>query len=366
MRVEKLADEPLSFEGSIERSAMTFRLSRRALVAALPMIAWSVHTRSARADATEAAPSLPGGAPVAAKTASRVVQVTSDAYGVTATLELERAPFPSPGFAYRDPTVYVFIPHHHRIARDGSVSMLVHFHGHNSTAERAMTAHQLREQLYDSKQNAILVVPEIAVLAPDSAAGKLESQGGLQAMLEDTLRTVAASQVRSATGLAAIPSGASIGKVCVSAHSGGYHAAACSLRFGGVPVHEVYLFDALYADVDAFKDWVLAARGKPMGARHKLVSYFTEGRTEANTRALFTDLARAGVVCMHEQVEGALSREELTQAEAISIRTRVAHGAVTAELNGLRDCLYASTLRRRLRTSWFDARTGARPLERRR
>jgi hypothetical protein len=300
---------------------------------------------------------------------SRVAHVATDARGITATLELEHAPFPASGSGYGDPTVLVFIPRHYRIARDASVATVVHFHGHNSTAERAMVAHQLREQLYESKQNAILVVPQLAVMAPDSSAGKLEAPGGFARMLGDALRTLEAPAVRSAAGLAALPADASLGRVCVSAHSGGYHAAACALRGGGgggVTVHETYLFDALYADVDVFRDWVIAGHGKPMGSRHKLVSYFTAGRTEANTNAMFAELERSGVACAHEQIEGTLSREELTRAEAVSIRTALPHGAVTSELNSLRDCLYASALRRNLRSSWFEAKHGARPLERRR
>jgi hypothetical protein len=295
-----------------------------------------------------------------------VVQVGSDTRGVTVTLELEHAPFPAVGSIWRDATVFVFIPHHHRVARDSRVGAVVHFHGHNTTAERAMTAHQLREQLHDSKQNAILVVPQFAVTAADSSAGKLELPGGLARLLDDVLRTLDNGAVRTAADRAAIPQGAVAGRICVSAHSGGFHPAACVLRHGGVAVHETYLFDALYADSDVFREWVLAGRGKSMGARHKLVSYFTEGRTEANTRALFAELEKAGVVCAHERIEGTLSREELTRAEAVSIKTQLSHGAVTSELNSLRDCLYASALRRNLRSSWFDAKKGARPLERRR
>jgi hypothetical protein len=281
-------------------------------------------------------------------------------------MELEHAPFPAAGSAYRDATVLAFVPRHFRPSRDGCVSVVVHFHGHNTTAERAMNAHQLREQLFDSKQNAILLVPEIAVMAPDSAAGKLETPGAFGRLVEDALRTLDSRDARAALGPAAVPSDPSIGRVCVSAHSGGYHAAALALKHGGVAVREAYLFDALYADVDVFRDWVIAGRGKPMSSRHKLVSYFTAGTTETNTKKLFADLAQAGVDVAAETIEGTLSREELTHAEAVSIRTSLAHGKVTSELNGLRDCLYASALRRNLRTSWFDAKTGARPLERRR
>ena len=338
-------------------------LSRRRLLAGASLGILGLVSSRARAD------SLPGGVPVPApgRVPSRVARVVSDARGVTATLELENAPFPAAsGAGYADPTVIIFIPHHHRVGRDATVSTVVHFHGHNTTAERSIIEHQLREQLFESKQNAILVVPQLAVMAADSSCGKLEAQGGFARMLADTLRTLDVSAVRSAAGSAALPPEAEVGRVCVSAHSGGYHAAACALRSGGAVVHEAYLFDALYADMDVFREWVIAGHGKPMAARHKLVSYFTAGRTEANTHAMFADLERSGVATAHEQVEGTLSREELTRAEAVSIRTSLAHGAVTSELNSLRDCLFASALRRNLRSSWFEAKHGARPLERRR
>jgi hypothetical protein len=335
------------------------RISRRGLLVVGPLVGLSLCKPSrALADPASAATTV--------HTPSRVVRVASDIRGVTATLELDHAPFPSSGAAYADPTVLVFIPHHHRVGRDASVSTVVHFHGHNSSAERAIVAHQLREQLFESKQNAILVVPQLAMLAGDSACGKLEAPGGFARMLGDALRTLDVAAVRNAAGPAALPLDASLGRVCISAHSGGYHAAACVLRNGGVAVQETYLFDALYADVDVFRQWVISGHGKPMGSRHKLVSYFTAGRTEANTHAMFSELEHAGVICAHEQVEGTLSREELTRAEAVSIRTQLAHGAVTSELNGLRDCLYASALRRNLRSSWFEAKHGARQLERRR
>jgi hypothetical protein len=300
---------------------------------------------------TAASPALADGS------SSRIVQTTPDARGVTFVMTLEHAPFATA------PMVHVFVPHHHRPATD--VSCVVHFHGHNTTAERAIVAHQLREQLDDSKQNAILVVPQLAVFAPDSSAGKLEVSGGFTRMLHDVLATLDSREARTALGPAALAPSPRVGRVCVSAHSGGYHAAACAVR-DTAPIHDVFLFDALYADTDVFRDWVIAGRGKPMGSRHKLVSYYTAGTTEANTRRLFAELEQAGVACAHETVEGMLSRAELTHAEAVSIRTITTHGTVTSELNSLRDCLYASALRRRLRTSWFDAKQGARPLERRR
>jgi hypothetical protein len=316
--------------------------------------------RVARAQAS------PSPSAAASSKGSRIARMTTDARGITITMDLEHAPFPAPGSWYRDATVHAFIPRYYRAADDGSVGAIVHFHGHNSTAERAMVVHQLREQLYESKQNTVLIVPELATLASDSSCGKLEAPGGFGRMLNDALRTLDAPEVRARASRSALPRGARPGRICLSAHSGGYHAAACSLRSDGANIQEVYLFDALYADVDILKAWVIEGHGKPMGARHKLVSYYTEGTTEHNTRALFADLEKAGVVCANELIEGTLSREELTLAEAVSIKTQLSHGAVTRENNGLRDCLYASSQRRRLRSSWFDSKKGARPLERRR
>jgi hypothetical protein len=264
------------------------------------------------------------------------------------------------------PTVLVFVPRHYRPAPDGRVGFVVHFHGHNTTAERAIAAHQLREQLDDSKQNAILVVPQLAVMAADSSAGRFETPGVFSKLLGDVLAQLDKKESRIELGASATPPAASIGRVVVSAHSGGYHSAATVLKVGGQPIQEVYLFDALYAEADVFRDWVISGRGKPMGQRHKLVSYFTAGTTETNTQHLFAELEQAGVAVARENVEGTLSREDLTHAEAVSVHTALTHGQVTSELNSLRDCLYASALRRRLRTSWFDAKQGARPLERRR
>jgi hypothetical protein len=168
-------------------------------------------------------------------------------------------------------------------------------------------------------------------------------------------------------GDSSFPASARPGAVCLSEHSGGYHAAACSLKDGGVEVREVYLFDALYAERDVFRDWVIARQGARSAERHKLVSYFTSGApTEAENDALRAELEHAGVRVAHEEAEGELSRHDLSHAAAVFVRTAVAHTFVTWETNAVRDVLYASTLPRHVPTTWFANRAGARPLERRR
>jgi hypothetical protein len=292
--------------------------------------------------------------------------VATDPRGVTLAMELDHAPFPAPSAAYQDRTVFAFVPVHHRVGRDNRVSAVVHFHGHNTTAERALAAHELREQLFESKQNAILLVPQGPVLAADSSCGKLESPGGLSRMLSEALATLRVPEAAQALGTSvALGPGARVGTVCLSAHSGGYHAAASCLKHGGVEVNEVYLFDALYAEHDVFRDWVLSGSGRGLRHRHKLVSYYGAGAsTESESQRLLGELERTGVRCAFEKVEGTLSREELTESDAVFVRTSLTHNGVTHELNALRDCLYASGLTRRLRTAWFERKEGARVLER--
>jgi hypothetical protein len=297
--------------------------------------------------------------------AGRLVTMSRDARGTTMFFGLEHAPFPSGGAPYRDDTVIVFVPEHYRFREGEGIATLVHFRGHNTTAEHAVEAHALREQLADSKQNAVLVVPQLATLAADSSCGKLESPGGLVRLLGEAL-TAAAVAGSSSSERSALPLDARLGTVCVSAHSGGYHAAASAIRVGGADIREVYLFDALYAEVDTFRDWVRSRRGEPLHRRHKLVSYYTEGgATEAASTLLRGELEKAGVLCEHEVREGDLSRGDLSHADAVFVRTGLFHSNVTWETNALRDCLYASALPRHLATTWFSRKLGARPIDRR-
>jgi len=301
-----------------------------------------------------------------AQPAARLKSLSRDALGTTLSLALDHSPFPCPGAAYRDDTTLVFVPAHYRYREGEGVAALVHFHGHSTTAERAIAAHELREQLADSRQNAILVVPQLAVSAADSACGKLEASGGLARLLHEAISTTAREGAVT-LGDSGFPTTADVGTTCLSAHSGGYHAAACSLRSGGLDVRETYLFDALYGELDVFRDWVVGRRGEPLHERHKLVCYFLPGgSTEANGRALRSQLDRASVLTEEEDQEGELSRHELSHAEAVFVRTGLWHNQVTWETNALRDCLYASALPRHLATTWFARKQGARPIERRR
>ncbi len=324
-------------------------MRRRTVLAALAKTTLLSATAFAQSARTDVRPRL--------KTQAR------DALGTTLVLGIPQAPFAGSG--HGDDTVIVFVPDKYRFRAEEGISALVHFHGHNSSAERALAAHALREQLVDSRQNAILVVPQLALFAADSSCGRLATPGAFGRLLGGALST-AARVGKNTLAESRFPERPRLGRVCLSAHSGGYHAAACSLHNGGVDVSETYLFDALYAESDIFRDWVLARRGDPVTRRHKLVSYFTGGSTtEILNNDLRETLERSGVVVSEELREGELSRRDLSHADAVFVRTEVAHSSVTWETNALRDVLYASMLPRHLGSTWFAKPDGARLLERR-
>ncbi len=297
-----------------------------------------------------------------AATAHSVKNIDQSNLGTTLDLSLPNAPFPSEGAGYRDSTVLVFVPAHYR--PDRVIDVIVHFHGHNTTARAATAFHELREQLFDSKQNAILVVPQGPVESADSSIGKLERQGGFARMLGDVRTALATHDVRRSLGARAPRPRAGLGTICVSAHSGGFHAAGRAIAIGGIEVKEVYLFDALYNEADVFQKWLTSG---DKSKRRKLVSYFgQEGTPAVLSEKLYRDLSQQGVICAHESAEGTLSRSELVRAQAIFVRSSLGHSAITHERNALRDCLYASSLKRHVKSAWFDSKHGRRAIERRR
>ena len=282
--------------------------------------------------------------------------------GTWLALDLAHAPFPYPGTPYDDSTTMVFVPKHFKPA-GGSLDVLVHFHGHNSVVKEALAAHAIADQVVDSKQNIILVAPQLAVRAADGSPGKLSERGGLARMLTEVAGVFATSAVRKALGPKRTPKHASLGTIAISAHSGGYRSAASCLRLGGIDVSEVYLFDALYGEIESFHDWVRARKSAAPNRRHKLVSHFVTDAVRASNRALEDALIASGVPCLHETKPGTLTRAELTRAHAAFIDGTLSHNGVTHELNALRDCLYASRFNRTLASDWFDDKNAPRAIE---
>lgn len=170
--------------------------------------------------------------------------------------------------AYADSTVGIYVPS--QFSAGHALDAIVHFHGWNNHVDEVFRRYRLREQLEASGKNAVLIVPQGPKDAPDSGDGKLElDPGGLARLLADTLGFLNANGVTPAR---------SIGRVVLSAHSGGYGGAGGALARGGVDsISDVLLFDAAYGYFDAIAAWATAAP-----SRH-LLSVFTGDTSLGNT-----------------------------------------------------------------------------------
>jgi len=228
-----------------------------------------------------------------------------------------------------------------------------------------MKGHRLREQLFVSRQNAVLVVPQGPVNASDSRWGKLDQKGGfdgLIAELRGVFRTSAFRKHLSRGGR--FRRRARVGKVVIGVHSGGFKVVANILKHSGRQVNEVFLFDALYGSVDKYYKWLLD--GAKRNDRRRLVSYYHRSKVAGQNRLLMSKLKRAAkrgklrawkgrgkFPYLDEKREGYGTRYELYYSHAIFIHTKVGHWKLTNERASLRDCLTSSHLNAVGRHNWF-------------
>ncbi len=291
--------------------------------------------RGAAASAAGAA--LGPSRPAAAKGTLR--QVHAGELGTTLVLGLANAPFPFGDAPYDDDSCVVFVPTHHRAAH-GRIDALVHLHGHGTTARKTMVEKQLREQFHASGQDAILVLPQGPIDAKDSRWGKLAEPEGLLRLLGELRRTLQHEDVAAALGESAMPAAGRIGQLVLSAHSGGYRGAAACLQHGGFDVREMWLFDALYGEREAFRQWVLQRRERT-GAheRHKLLAFYAVDKVAAQCRALREELEHDGVAFVHATDDRALSRTAMTRARVAFVRSSASHREVMHANDALRDAL---------------------------
>ncbi len=292
------------------------------------------------------------GAPAIAQAAGRdrrVKDVTTKPSGTTFELTPKSAPFPCPtsGATWTDSTVLVFVPAYYRLPKSKQVDFVVHFHGHNTAAKEAILKHRLREQLVQSRQNAVLVVPQGPWRAAEGDFGKLMQKGGLARLLDEVLGLVAASAGK--VGKAQVTGARERGRVVVSAHSGGYRAAAAVADRGGVDLREIYLFDALYGEVATFQRFVTSSEEK-----RKLVSLAVGGVPRSLSVALAEALTNAGVAVATELGGARLSRGELVRARAVFLEGHGLHASATIDDDALSACLHASCLKGRDSGVWLD------------
>lgn len=202
-------------------------------------------------------------------------------YGELMLRDFKNAPYPHPsrekGFKtfgpehYQDSTVGIVIPKSFKPS--DRVDFIVHFHGHHNYVENVLDRYRLPDQVVASGSNAILVVPQGPKDAADSGFGRMEDPGGFEALI-----TEIAAYLRDEKK---IPT-TTIGRVILTAHSGGYNAVSAICAHGGLSEHisDVLLFDSSYGGLEGYADWIAA------GKNRRLVSIFTAHLAPANFELL--------------------------------------------------------------------------------
>jgi hypothetical protein len=135
------------------------------------------------------------------------------------------------------------------------------FHGWYNNIDTAAEFYKLTRQFIASKRNAVLVLAETARNAPDSYGGKLEKPGMFKALVNDVMNELKQKGF--------VPYEAESAHVLLAGHSGAFRIIAYILQNGGVPVQEVFLFDALYSQVDKFLVWL------DKGPSHHFIHWYT-------------------------------------------------------------------------------------------
>ena len=186
---------------------------------------------------------------------------------------------------YADSSIVVFVPEGFRELPGGS-NLVVYFHGHLSDNLTVLERDSLLQAMVEQKINALLVLPQGPWRARDSFGGKMEDPGGFRRMVEGVLSTMQREKIVSDT---------KVNRICVCGFSGGYRPAAYVLDRGGLSdkVTDVFLFDALYANQDFFRSWLLGGSGRLTGAYTDHLAKEYEGfaasvRERAGERVSFT------------------------------------------------------------------------------
>jgi hypothetical protein len=147
---------------------------------------------------------------------------------------------------YNDSSVLLIIPRH--LEKTQKIDLVFWFHGWRNNIDTAAEFYKLTKQFIASRRNAVLVLAETARDAPDSYGGKLEQPGMFKALVDDVMNELKKKGY--------VPFEAESANIVLAGHSGAFRVIAYVLQNGQVPVQEVFLFDALYSQLDKFLYWL--------------------------------------------------------------------------------------------------------------
>ncbi len=213
---------------------------------------------------------------------------------------------------YNDSSVAIFIPDH--FDQTETTNLVFYFHGWGNSIHKSIEKFDLLQQFADSRINAIFVFPEGPKNASDSFGGRLEEPEIFKALVSDVIVFLNdEKEIRTFDP----------GNIILAGHSGAYRVISSILNRGGLTdkVSEVFLFDALYGQVENYTHWLEKYDGR-------LINITTpNGGTLRNSFELMDDLDDWGID--NRRIEGNVaSVEDLQTSKIISIFTTLGHSEV--------------------------------------
>jgi len=163
---------------------------------------------------------------------------------------------------YDDSSVLLIIPKQVKSSR--KIDLIFWFHGWRNNIDTAAEFYKLTRQFVASKRNAVLVLAETAKNAPDSYGGKLEEPGEFKALVYDVMYELKINHL--------VQDRVEPGNIVLAGHSGAFRVIAYILQNGQMPVQEVFLFDALYSQLDKYENWL-----DQSGSHHFIHWYTNQG-----------------------------------------------------------------------------------------
>lgn len=181
---------------------------------------------------------------------------------------------------YMDSSVLIIAPK--KLNANKKVDMVFWFHGWGNNIDSAAVRYELIKQFSASKLNAVLVFAETAKNAPDSYGGKLEYNNTFKELVAEIMQELRKEK--------AISKKCEPGNILLAGHSGAYRVMAFILANGNMPVQEVILFDALYAQTDKYLNWIQADK------THRFIDIYTDGGgTDEESKQMVIQLIRLNI-----------------------------------------------------------------------
>lgn len=185
---------------------------------------------------------------------------------------------------YTDPRVMLHIPKGFDIRKPAVI--VVFFHGHGAKIDRDVRdRQQVAAQITRSDANAVVVAPQFAVDAADSAPGAFWEPGFFDEFLSEASEQFALmlGQPRAVRAFFKMP-------IIFVSYSGGFVPTAWALRLGHIKdrLRGIVLMDSLYGELEHFENWIVSNR------RGFFISGYL-GSTRARNLELQRDLTDKGI-----------------------------------------------------------------------